>query len=120
LQSPKKVGDDICAATKDWKGLKVTVKLTIQNRKVRDMTWPDTHAWLHLPASNRICPPLPASARLCPPLPASARLRQHLHVALVVMAAVVAAVVKLRAVVLLFVTMVLMWWCSAVVITWVV
>jgi large subunit ribosomal protein L12e len=38
LQSPKKVGDDICAATKDWKGLKVTVKLTIQNRKVRDTT----------------------------------------------------------------------------------
>eukprot|EP00911_Craspedida_sp_UC1_P001055 UC1_evm1s793 len=31
--SPKKVGDDICKATKDWKGLKVTVKLTIQNRK---------------------------------------------------------------------------------------
>jgi hypothetical protein len=34
LQSPKKVGDDIAKATKDWKGLKVTVKLTIQNRKV--------------------------------------------------------------------------------------
>ncbi|KJE91408.1 ribosomal protein L12 [Capsaspora owczarzaki ATCC 30864] len=31
--SPKKVGDDIAAATKDWKGLRVTVKLTIQNRK---------------------------------------------------------------------------------------
>ena len=31
--SPKKVGDDICKATKDWKGLKLTVKLTIQNRK---------------------------------------------------------------------------------------
>ena len=31
--SPKKVGDDIAKATKDWKGLKVTVKLTIQNRK---------------------------------------------------------------------------------------
>merc|ERR1712093_850758 len=31
--SPKKIGDDICKATKDWKGLKVTVKLTIQNRK---------------------------------------------------------------------------------------
>ena len=30
--SPKKVGDDIAKATKDWKGLKVTVKLTIQNR----------------------------------------------------------------------------------------
>eukprot|EP01134_Creolimax_fragrantissima_P003950 CFRG3950T1 len=30
--SPKKVGDDICKATKDWKGLKVTVELAIQNR----------------------------------------------------------------------------------------
>ncbi len=28
--SPKKIGDDIAIATKDWKGLKVTVKLTIQ------------------------------------------------------------------------------------------
>eukprot|EP00052_Salpingoeca_macrocollata_P030395 m.319378 g.319378 ORF g.319378 m.319378 type:complete len:172 (+) comp23140_c0_seq1:114-629(+) len=31
--SPKKVGDDIAAGTKAWKGLKITVKLTIQNRK---------------------------------------------------------------------------------------
>merc|ERR1712156_1043765 len=31
--SPKKIGDDICKATEDWKGLKVTVKLTIQNRQ---------------------------------------------------------------------------------------
>ena len=31
--SPKKVGTDICNATKEWKGLKVTVKLTIQNRQ---------------------------------------------------------------------------------------
>ncbi|GAU90145.1 hypothetical protein RvY_02609 [Ramazzottius varieornatus] len=30
--SPKKVGEDIAKATGDWKGLKVTVKLTIQNR----------------------------------------------------------------------------------------
>ena len=30
--SPKKVGDDIAKATGDWKGLKITVKLTIQNR----------------------------------------------------------------------------------------
>ena len=30
--SPKKVGDDIAKATGDWKGLKVTCKLTIQNR----------------------------------------------------------------------------------------
>jgi len=31
--SPKKVGDDIQKGTKDYKGLKVTVKLSIQNRK---------------------------------------------------------------------------------------
>lgn len=31
--SPKKVGDDMAKATKDWKGLKVTVKITIQNRQ---------------------------------------------------------------------------------------
>ena len=31
--SAKKVGDDIAKVTKDWKGLKVTVKLTIQNRQ---------------------------------------------------------------------------------------
>jgi len=30
--SPKKVGDDIAKATKDWKGLKVTCKLTVKNR----------------------------------------------------------------------------------------
>lgn len=35
LQSPKKVGDDIAKATKDWKGLKITVKLTIQNRQAQ-------------------------------------------------------------------------------------
>lgn len=34
LQSPKKVGEDIQKATMDWKGLKITVKLTIQNRQV--------------------------------------------------------------------------------------
>jgi large subunit ribosomal protein L12e len=31
--SPKKVGDDIAKATQDWKGLKITVRLTIQNRQ---------------------------------------------------------------------------------------
>lgn len=31
--SPKKVGDDIAKATADWKGLKITVQLTIQNRQ---------------------------------------------------------------------------------------
>ncbi|KAL7492074.1 hypothetical protein ACHAWT_001299 [Skeletonema menzelii] len=31
--SPKKVGEDIMKATKDWKGLNVTVKLTVVNRQ---------------------------------------------------------------------------------------
>uniref|UniRef100_A0A0P6GMZ9 Large ribosomal subunit protein uL11 n=2 Tax=Daphnia magna TaxID=35525 RepID=A0A0P6GMZ9_9CRUS len=31
--SPKKVGEDICKATQDWKGLNVTIKLTIVNRQ---------------------------------------------------------------------------------------
>lgn len=33
VQSPKKVGDDIAKSTADWKGLKITVCLTIQNRQ---------------------------------------------------------------------------------------
>ena len=33
--SPKKIGDDIAKATQDWKGLRVTVKLTIQNRQAK-------------------------------------------------------------------------------------
>ena len=32
LQSPKKVGEDIQKATLQWKGLKITVKLTVINR----------------------------------------------------------------------------------------
>jgi len=32
-QSPKKIGEDIAKATGDWKGLRVTVQLTIQNRQ---------------------------------------------------------------------------------------
>ena len=35
MQSPKKVGDDIAKATGDWKGLKITVRLTIQNRQAK-------------------------------------------------------------------------------------
>jgi len=31
--SPKKIGEDIAKATQDWKGLKITVQLTIQNRQ---------------------------------------------------------------------------------------
>merc|ERR1712156_35199 len=32
---PKKIGDDIAKATQEWKGLKVTVRLTIQNRQAK-------------------------------------------------------------------------------------
>lgn len=35
FQSPKKVGDDIAKSTADWKGLKITVKLTVQNRQAK-------------------------------------------------------------------------------------
>lgn len=35
LKSPKKVGDDIAKNTADWKGLKITVQLTIQNRQAK-------------------------------------------------------------------------------------
>lgn len=34
-QSPKKVGEDIAKATTAWKGLRVTVQLTIQNRQAQ-------------------------------------------------------------------------------------
>ncbi|KAF3819660.1 hypothetical protein GH733_015169 [Mirounga leonina] len=33
--SPKKVGDDIAKATSDWKGLRIRVKPTIQNRQAQ-------------------------------------------------------------------------------------
>ncbi|XP_018494645.1 60S ribosomal protein L12 [Galendromus occidentalis] len=33
--SPKKVGEDIAKGTGDWKGLKITVKLIIQNRQAK-------------------------------------------------------------------------------------
>jgi large subunit ribosomal protein L12e len=33
--SPKKVGDDIVKGTSAWKGIRVTVKLTIQNRAAK-------------------------------------------------------------------------------------
>merc|ERR1712138_70134 len=32
--SPKSVGEDLCKATKDWKGMNVTCKLLVLNRKV--------------------------------------------------------------------------------------
>ena len=33
--SPKKIGEDIMKATGDWKGLKITVQLTVQNRQAQ-------------------------------------------------------------------------------------
>ena len=33
--SPKKVGDDIAKATGDWKGLRITAKLLVQNRQAK-------------------------------------------------------------------------------------
>ncbi|XP_035584924.1 60S ribosomal protein L12-like [Zalophus californianus] len=42
--SPKKVGDDITKATGDWKGLRLTVKLTIQNRQAQIEVVPSASA----------------------------------------------------------------------------
>eukprot|EP00914_Ancora_sagittata_P002603 GHVO01005636.1.p1 GENE.GHVO01005636.1~~GHVO01005636.1.p1 ORF type:complete len:166 (+),score=39.02 GHVO01005636.1:122-619(+) len=42
--SPKKVGDDIAKATSDWKGLKVTVQLTVQNRQAKVSVVPTASA----------------------------------------------------------------------------
>merc|ERR1712110_466437 len=44
--APKKLGDDICKGTKDWKGLKVTVKCTVQNRKAEVEVVPSASALL--------------------------------------------------------------------------
>eukprot|EP01097_Dermamoeba_algensis_P010201 TRINITY_DN7443_c0_g1_i1.p1 TRINITY_DN7443_c0_g1~~TRINITY_DN7443_c0_g1_i1.p1 ORF type:complete len:166 (-),score=50.56 TRINITY_DN7443_c0_g1_i1:153-650(-) len=33
--APKKVGDDIAKFTQDWKGLRITVKLIVQNRQAK-------------------------------------------------------------------------------------
>lgn len=59
LQSPKKVGEDIQKATMDWKGLKITVKLTIQNRQVRRLPW-KFHFW-RAGEGQRMCVGLYAS-----------------------------------------------------------
>jgi len=45
--SPKKVGEDIAKCSgKDWKGLRVTVKLTIQNRQAKASVVPTASALL--------------------------------------------------------------------------
>ncbi|XP_053442011.1 60S ribosomal protein L12-like [Nycticebus coucang] len=41
---PKKVGDDFTKATGDWKGLRITVKLTIQNSQAHIQEVPSTSA----------------------------------------------------------------------------
>ena len=43
--SPKKIGEDIAKETlKDWKGLRVTVKLTVQNRQAKVSVVPSAAA----------------------------------------------------------------------------
>nr|XP_012419799.1 PREDICTED: uncharacterized protein LOC101378365 [Odobenus rosmarus divergens] len=42
--SPKRVGDDIAKTTSDWKGLRITVKLTIQNRQAQTEVVPSASA----------------------------------------------------------------------------
>ncbi|EHH49678.1 hypothetical protein EGM_00380, partial [Macaca fascicularis] len=42
--SPKKVGDDIAKAKGDWKGLRITVKLTSQNRQAQIEVVPSASA----------------------------------------------------------------------------
>ena len=42
--SPKKVGDDITKATGDWKGLRITGKLTTQNRQAQIEAVPSASA----------------------------------------------------------------------------
>merc|ERR1711910_63694 len=42
--SPKKIGEDIAKATGDWKGLKITVQLTVQNRQAQIAVCPSAAA----------------------------------------------------------------------------
>uniref|UniRef100_A0A2K6U5B3 Large ribosomal subunit protein uL11 n=1 Tax=Saimiri boliviensis boliviensis TaxID=39432 RepID=A0A2K6U5B3_SAIBB len=42
--SPKKVGDDVAKATSSWKGLRITVKLTIQKRQAQIEVVPSASA----------------------------------------------------------------------------
>ncbi len=44
IQAPKKVADDIAKGTSDWKGQKVTCKLTVQNRVCRVEVIPSASA----------------------------------------------------------------------------
>ena len=42
--SPKKIGEDIAKATGEWKGLKITVQLTVQNRQAAVAVCPSAAA----------------------------------------------------------------------------
>jgi len=42
--SPKKIGEDIAKASGDWKGLKITVQLTVQNRQAQIAVVPSAAA----------------------------------------------------------------------------
>merc|ERR1739842_135482 len=42
--SPKKIGEDIAKATQEWKGLKITVQLTVQNRQAAVSVCPSAAA----------------------------------------------------------------------------
>lgn len=44
--SPKKVGDDVAKATTEWKGLRITVQLTIQNRQAEISVVPNAASLL--------------------------------------------------------------------------
>merc|ERR1711978_559129 len=44
--SPKKIGEDIAKATGDWKGLKITVQLTVQNRQASIAVCPSAAAMI--------------------------------------------------------------------------
>merc|ERR1711993_97209 len=44
--SPKKIGEDIMKATTDWKGLKITVQLTVQNRQAQIAVCPSAAAMI--------------------------------------------------------------------------
>jgi len=44
--SPKKIGDDIAKSTQEWKGMKITVKLIIQNRQAKVVVIPSAASLL--------------------------------------------------------------------------
>merc|ERR1712200_134448 len=44
--SPKKIGEDIAKSTQEWKGLKITVQLTVQNRQASIAVCPSAAAMI--------------------------------------------------------------------------